>query len=63
MFRNMQNSEIIRRMTEEFDEVIYFPNHYRIQHKSQVEFKIKCQVQNVFFSKNNSGYKFAGNNT
>lgn len=26
MFRNMQNSEIIRRMTEEFDEVTYFIN-------------------------------------
>lgn len=23
MFRNMQNSEIIRKMTEEFDEVIF----------------------------------------
>lgn len=29
MFRNMQNSEIIRRMTEEFDEVWYpsFSSH------------------------------------
>lgn len=26
MFRNMQNSEIIRRMTEEFDEVGVYPN-------------------------------------
>lgn len=25
MFRNMQNSEIIRRMTEEFDEVTVYP--------------------------------------
>lgn len=25
MFRHMQNSEIIRKMTEEFDEVTYYP--------------------------------------
>lgn len=28
MFRNMQNSEIIRRMTEEFDEVTFFLYSY-----------------------------------
>lgn len=48
MFRNMQNSEIIRRMTEEFDEVtLIFLCNYHIHHspnKRHFEFMIKFRI-------------------
>lgn len=45
MFRNMQNSEIIRRMTEEFDEVTIYPNAIVVLISSNVHER-KCNVIN-----------------
>lgn len=45
MFRNMQNAEIIRKMTEEFDEVTVCSSEKRTQRELNVqEYLLEIQV-------------------